>query len=62
MQIDAREFVKRKENNLAAKYMQRSMRQLVNRNATSTATQLSQVERAYIQFIEMPFRVKPKQA
>lgn len=62
MQVNAREFVKRKEQQLPAKYARRSLRQLIDRNASTSKQQLEEINKAYTMFIDMPFEVKRPQA
>lgn len=61
MQSNARDFVKQKEQQLTAKYARRSLRQLIDRNASTTKNQLEGINIAYARFIDMPFEVKRPQ-
>lgn len=54
MTVNAKEFIKRKEHDLAKKYAKRSLRRLIHRNASTTQEQLDQIDNAYRQFIDLP--------
>lgn len=56
MKTQTKQFVKKQRGHLPMKYARSTLRQLIKRQAITTADQLKEIEMMYNRFIETPLR------